>query len=116
MDKWSEHIDNKFGGCDIPFDESLTKRLSAEEQEQLLKSAIVEVAEKIMSPLVEAVEGLLPFVKSTIEIVKEFAKPYIEAYKIYPNRRVVWLSLNAKKERVRKKNFRRIWEYYIKHK
>lgn len=115
MDKWSEHIDNKYGGCDMPFDERFINKLSAEEQEQLVKYAIIEI-EDIIQPICDAIMSLIPSMKSAIESVNELTKPFIESYQTCPNKRVVHLALHAKKERVRNKNFRRVFEYYLSHK
>lgn len=100
MDYYGEHIDNKFVGCDVPFDGKVSEVIPPEEQIALLAKAI--------TPVVEAIKGIIPVVK---EMANAIGKLYESIMQEYPNKRVVHLALHGKKERTRKKNRNRICKW-----
>lgn len=85
-----------------------------EEQKTALQAIAAEPAEKIA----ETIKVLTPImceigkrIKAAFGTVFEFCDrvyTYDKTVKSYPNRRVVWLAFYHKKERVRKKNYRRV--------
>lgn len=100
MDYYGEHIDNKFGGCDVPFDGKVSEVIPLEEQ--------LAFASKAITPVVEAIKGIMPVVK---ELANFIGKLYVSIMQEYPNKRVVHLALHGKKERTRKKNINRIYKW-----
>lgn len=99
MDKWSEHIDNKFGGCDVPYAPT-AKPTTFEEQCQRFVEALRPVA-KVLSDMIEAVRPTIEKICVTLNSLLD------EVLRTYPNKRVVYLASHGK-PRVRKKNRRRI--------
>lgn len=97
MDYLGDHIDNKFGGCDVPFDGKVSEVIPAEEQLALLSEAI--------KPVVKAIESILPAITEVARIVGKIGREFMQKY---PNKRLVHLALHSKKGRTRKKNRRRI--------
>ena len=100
MDKWGEHIDNKFGGCDVPFDGKVSEVIPAEEQLALLSEAF--------KPVVKAIESLIPAITAVAKAAEKIGKRIMQAY---PNKRVLHLALHGKR-RTRKKNMKRIIKYF----
>jgi hypothetical protein len=109
MDKWSDHIDNKFGGCDVPFDGCATEVKSPEEQYHVFKATFEPVIKAIQT-VVETVKDLMPVIKQVGETVTKLCG---EIKNTYPNKRVVHLATHGK-PRVRKKNMRRIMKWLEK--
>ena len=107
MDKWSDHIDNKFGGCDVPFDGHVSEVKSPEEQYHLFREIFKPVAAALQT-LADNVKEMLPTIKKVAEIVTDFWNDILSAY---PNKRVVHLAKYGK-PRVRKKNMRRIIKWF----
>lgn len=96
MDRFGEHIDNKFGGCDIPY--------NGETKQQDIEQAIRSAIEKITA-LAEAIRaGLTPAIHKAVMIYADITHRILH---LYPNKRVVHLAFHGK-YRVRKKNIRRI--------
>ncbi len=106
MDKWSEHIDNKFGGCDVPFDGRVSEVKSPEEQYHYFREIFKPVVAALQT-LAENVKEILPTIKNVAEIVTNFWNGILSTY---PNKRVVHLAKHGK-PRVRKKNIRRILKW-----
>lgn len=100
MDYYGDHIDNKFGGCDVPFDGKVSEVIPAEEQLALLAEAF--------KPVVKAFESLIPAI---MEIAKVAVKLGERIMHEYPNKRVVHLALYGRKARTRKKNIHRIYKW-----
>lgn len=100
MDKWGEHIDNKFGGCDVPFDGKVSEVLPAEEQLALLSEAF--------KPVVKAIESLIPAITAVAKVAVKIGKRIMQEY---PNKRVLHLALHGKR-RTRKKNIHRIYKWF----
>lgn len=96
MNYLGEHIDNKFGGCDVPFDGKVSEVIPAEEQLALLAEAF--------NPVVKAFESLIPAIT---EIAKAAVKIGKKIMQEYPNKRVIYLVSHGKR-RTRKKNIHRI--------
>ena len=55
-------------------------------------------------------EQIIPTIRKIIETVAPVLNPIIEALKTYPNKRVVYFATHGK-ERVRKKNIKRIMKW-----
>ena len=95
---------------------------SAEVRDQIIKEfaeEIIRIYPDIVSSMEEAIEALGEAIKSFITELEHFVAAFSETcnninYQIqnYPNRRVVHLALHGKTERIRKKNLRRIFEYF----
>ena len=106
MDKWSEHIDNKFGGCDQPFDGNVSEVKSPEDQYHFFKD--------IFAPVSAAFQALSDSIKEIVPVIKLVAEATINICERikneYPNKRVVHLATHGK-PRVRKKNMRRIMKW-----
>ena len=100
MDYLGEHIDNKFGGCDVPFVGKVSEVIPAEEQLALLSEAF--------KPVVKAYEKVL--LPTITEIAKEVVKIGKRIMYEYPNKRVVHLALHGKRH-TREKNMRRIMKW-----
>ena len=100
MDYLGEHIDNKFGGCNVPFDGKVSKTIPLEEQLALLSEAF--------KPVVKAIESLIPAIKAVATVALIFGKKIMQEY---PNKRVLHLALHGKR-RTRKKNMKRITKYF----
>lgn len=98
MGHFGDHIDNKFGGCDVPFDGKVSEVKSPEDQLALISATF--------PPLIKAIESLIPsiiaFFAKELEIIGE------RIIQEFPNKRVVHLALHGKKARTRKKNMNRI--------
>lgn len=103
MDYLGEHIDNKFGGCDHPFD-GVSEVTPPEEQYAKIKEAF----EPVFTALNEVIKKIIPFANKLAETVLKFGAAVISEY---PNKRVSYLALHGK-PRVRKKNMRRIMKWY----
>ncbi len=101
MDYLGEHIDNKFGGCDVPFDGNVSKTIPLEEQLVLLA--------KSLKPVINAmVDNLIPAIKEIANAALKLGKRIMQEY---PNKRVLHLALHGKR-RTRKKNMKRIKKYF----
>lgn len=103
MDRDYEHIDNKYGGCDIPFDGIVKKVDPPELQIENLRKAAGVLVDCFKS-ITETVSLL---VKPMAKLCKSISNAVISAY---PKKRVVYLALHGK-PRVRKKNMRRIMKW-----
>lgn len=97
MNYLGEHIDNKFGSCDVPFDGHVAEIKPYEEQ--------LDILSKIFQPAIEAIQSLIPTIKT---LANNIGKISDEIIKCYPNKRVVYLASHSKKKRTRKKNTNRI--------
>lgn len=78
--------------------------LLTEEQKSALQRTVAEAVAALTPIVAECIRALTP-------IIQEFNDRFQAAFgaeKAYPNKRVVWLAYNHKKERTRKKNYRRI--------
>lgn len=81
--------------------------LTEEQMEHIQKAieiateAITEVAKIIAKVRQRICEAILPAIA---EVVGKIGQYYEAALSVYPSRRVVWLALHHKRERVRKKN------------
>lgn len=106
MDKFSEHIDNKFGGCDVPFDGNVSAVKSPEEQYHFFKDTFTPVVAAIQA-LSDSIEKIVPVIKLVGEAVTNICERIKNGY---PNKRVVHLATHGK-PRVRKKNMRRIMKW-----
>ena len=102
MDYYGDHIDNKFGGCDVPFDGKVSEVIPAEEQLVLFAKAFKPVINAI-------VDGLIPAIKEIANAASKLGKRIMQEY---PNKRVLHLALYSKKKRTRKKNIHRISKYF----
>lgn len=108
MDRFGEHIDNKFGGCDAPFGGNVSAVKNPEEQYHLFKDTFTPVA-AAFQVLSDSIKKIVPVVKLAAEVVADFWKSIKDTY---PNKRVVHLATHGK-PRVRKKNIRRIMEWVL---
>ena len=99
MDKWSEHIDNKFGGCDVPFDGEVSKPQTR------------EAFQPVVDAVTAVVETMMPTIKTLCETINRLWDAILHTY---PNKRVVYLAFHGKKERTRKKNRARIVKWLQK--
>lgn len=97
MGHFGDHIDNKFGGCDVPFDGKVLEVKSPEEQLALISATF--------TPFLKAIESLIPTITA---VAKALAKIGERIMQEFPNKRVVHLALHGKKARTRKKNMNRI--------
>ena len=102
MDKWDEHIDNKFGGgCVFFYNPRVHKTNTIEEQVERLQ----KWADKTTHAVSKEFEKLIPSINKLVDAIYKFSKTLLQTY---PNKRVVYLALHGKKKRTRKKNKRRI--------
>ena len=82
--------------------------MSNEETQELFErvTAVVEVivdeAVKLVKKIVDAI------IEAVVPICKAISEWWLRVYKSCPNKRVFWLALHRPRERVRKKNMRRI--------
>ena len=73
--------------------------------------------ENIFAQVVKAVAPIVEdFVKTFTPRIKQLCDVLDDAVKSYPNKRVIWLALYHKKERVRKKNLHRIIKWIERNK
>lgn len=103
MDRQGDHIDNKFGGCDVPFDGRVSEVKSPEEQYHFFKVTFEPVNKAIQT----VAENLVPVITKLAELATEL---WGLIKNTYPNKRVVHLAMHGK-PRVRKKNVRRIMKW-----
>ena len=82
-----------------------------EKVEELLErtaKAAIDVVEEVVKAIRQIAEEIAPIIYEFAIAASATAK---NIYSQYPNRRVVWLALHHKRERVRKKNIRRIMRW-----
>ena len=104
MDKWSDHIDNKFGGCDVPYAPT-AEPTTVEEQFQ----RFVKAFQPVVNAVSAVVEVMIPTIKNLCKTINRLWDAVLHTY---PNKRVVYLAFHGKKERTRKKNRARIAKWF----
>ena len=96
----------------LPDANETNKPISLEEACKKLTDALIPLFHEAFDPLIQAVwktmDALAPQIES---MTKEFARLWDAVLKSYPDNRVVWLALHHKKERIRKKNRKRILKW-----
>ena len=106
---------DKYGSAGVPFTGDIAEIKSAQEQIQRMIDALVPVVQRMIDALVPVVQrmidALVPFIPPILDEITNLWEAMLRSY---PNKRVVWLAFHHKKERVRKKNRKRIIEYYVK--
>ena len=95
---------DKYGSAGVPFTGDIAEIKSAQEQIQRMIDALVPVVQRM-------IDALVPFIPPILDEITNLWEAMLRSY---PNKRVVWLAFHHKKERVRKKNRKRIIEYYVK--
>lgn len=75
---------------------------------EVLIQAYQPVIEECARIVQEIMDVLVPYIQPAIEQIKRLWDLILESY---PNKRIVWLALHHKKERVRKKNRNRILKW-----
>lgn len=91
----------------VPYDsEHLRPIIPIDEQMAKATEAFRDMSKTIL-------EQIVPTVRKIIETVAPILNPIIEAIKTYPNKRVVYLATHGK-ERVRKKNIKRVMKWLEK--
>lgn len=85
---------------------------SPEEAFQMAKDLMIQTFAPVLEVIVPIVENIvetyLPVVSNILEEVIHTTENIL---KLYPDKRIVWLAIYHKKERVRKKNMRRIMKW-----
>ena len=92
---------DKFGSGGVAYGGEPIETIPPEQQLQNIINALVPVAQSIIETLVPIIENLMPEIKRFCDAVLD----------VFPNKRVVWLAIHHKQERVRKKNRRRIMKW-----
>lgn len=95
---------NKYGSDGVPFTGKIAEIKPAEQQLQQIIDAFVPVIQCVIDAIVPMIE---PFVDA-------FNQTWYAKLKSYPDKRIVWLALNHKKAKVRKKNLKRIVKAFAK--
>lgn len=94
-------------GCELTEEQKENFRKVYEE----IRAVVQRVSEEIARIVQTIWEAIKPIVKAIAEKLSCF---YEVVLKTYPNRRVVWLALHHKRERVRKKNKARILRWLFR--
>lgn len=80
-----------------------------DEEMQELFERVTEAVETVIEEVVKLVKKIVDaLIEAVVPICKAISEWWLRACKNYPNKRVFWLALHHRRERVRKKNMRRI--------
>lgn len=93
-------------------------QLSAEETEKfeqalkLFNETLIPFMEDFIKTIVPLIQDIsIAVISAFKEIAEQISQRITALIKLYPNKRIVYLALHHPKERVRKKNMRRILKW-----
>ena len=86
--------------------------VSPEESLENIKQALIQMLQPILDACYRILQKLVDtFTPQTQQAIKEISRINDSVLKSYPDKRIVWLALHHKKERIRKKNRKRILKW-----
>ena len=96
----------------VPDADKPVEPVSPEEAIENLRDAFVQAFLPVLDMCIQFYRDLADALAPQIQqLIKDFTHLYDQILRSYPDKRIVWLALHHKKERIRKKNRRRILKW-----